>query len=29
VAFTFACGAFKCGVGYTEQSVQLSTNKKS
>jgi len=29
VAFTFACGAFECGVGYTEQTVQLSTNKKS
>lgn len=28
VTFGFACGLFDCSLGYTEQKVQLSTNKK-
>ena len=28
VAFTFACGQLDCAIGYAEQAVQLSTNKK-
>jgi hypothetical protein len=28
VAFAYACGLFECSLGYTEQTVQLSTNKK-
>ena len=28
VAFGFACGVLECSLGYAEQTVQLSTNKK-
>lgn len=28
VAFTWACGVFECAVGYTEQTVQLTSSRK-
>ena len=28
VAFAWACGAFECSIGYTEQTVKLNTSKK-
>ena len=28
VAFAWACGAFECSIGYTEQAVKLNTSKK-